>query len=219
MSNSSTYLDVISESQAGKATTANALFDATSPASFGGRRASACSGLTWGYYGGDFNKSDGSILDVPNGTLTLAANSTNRVYVTNSGGIATLPGSTAASDELYMLYSVATGPSTVTSYHDNRFCYSPPWHFSRASIDVASGDGTLSGPHRRCKYLTITGALSANRNVITPNEWQGVVYNNTTNAYTVTVKTSAGTGIVVGQGKRCMLLADGTNVVRITADV
>ena len=219
MSHSTTYLDVIGESQAGKATKANELLDAESPASFGGRRASACSGLTWGYYGGDFNKSDGSILDVPNGTLTLTANVTNRVYVTNSGGISTITGSTAASDELYMLYSVVTGSSTVTSYHDNRFCYTPPWHFSRASIDVASGDGTLSGPNRRCKYLTITGALSVNRNVITPNEWQGVVYNNTTNAYTVTVKTSAGTGIVVGQGKRCMLLADGTNVVRITADV
>ena len=219
MSHSTTYLDVIGESNAGKATKANELLDAESPASFGGRRASACSGLTWGYYGGDFNKSDGSILDVPNGTLTLTANVTNRVYVTNSGGISTITGSTAASDELYMLYSVVTGSSTVTSYHDNRFCYNPPWFFSRASIDVASGDGTLSGPHRRCKYLTITGALSANRNVITPNEWQGVVYNNTTNAYTVTVKTSAGTGIVVGQGKRCMLLADGTNVVRITADV
>lgn len=219
MANSTTNLDLIAQSQSSKEITANALFDVASPAMFGGRRASACSGLTWGYYGDDFNKSDGSILDVPNGTLTLTANVTNRVYVTNSGGISTITGSTAASDELYMLYSVVTGSSTVTSYHDNRFCYNPPWFFSRASIDVASGDGTLSGPQRRCKYLTITGALSANRNVITPNEWQGVVYNNTTNAYTVTVKTSAGTGIVVGQGKRAILLADGTNVVRITADV
>ncbi len=219
MSDSTTNLDLISQSQSSKEITANALFDASSPAMFGGRRAASCSGLTWGYYGGDINKSDGSILVVPNGTLTLAASSTNRVYVTNSGGIATITGSTAASDELYMLYSVVTGPSTVTSYHDNRFCYSPPWHFSMASIDVASGDGTLSGPSRRCKYLTITGALSVNRNVITPTEWQGTVFNNTTNAYTITVKTAAGTGIVVGQGKRCLLLADGTNVVRITADV
>jgi hypothetical protein len=46
-----------------------------------------------------------------------------------------------------------------------------------------------------------------------------MIFNNTTGAYTVTVKTSAGTGIVVGQGKRAILLADGTNVVRITADV
>lgn len=219
MSGSSTNLDLIVQSQASKEITANAMFDAASPAMFGGRRASTCTGLTWGYYGGDSNKSDGTIVTVANGTLTLAANSTNRVYVSNSGTVA-VTGSTPAADEQYMLYTVVTGASSVTSYSDNRACFTPPWFSSRASIDVASADGTLSGATRHCKYLTITGALTVNRNVITPTDvWQGYVFNNTSGAYTVTVKTSGGTGVVVGQGKRCILLADGTNVVRITADV
>ena len=220
MSGSTTNLDLISQSQSSKEITANAMFAAASPAMFGGRRASTCTGLTWGYYGGYSHKSDGSLLEVANGTLTLAANSTNRVYVSNSGTVATVTGSTAAADEQYMLYGVVTGPSSVVSYSDNRACFTPPWFSARASIDVASADATLAGATRCCKYLTITGALTVNRNVITPTDvWQGYVFNNTSGAYTVTVKTSGGTGVVVGQGKRCILLADGTNVVRITADV
>lgn len=219
MSGSTTNLDLISQSQSSKEMTANAMFDAASPAMFGGRRASTCTGLTWGYYGGDSNKSDGTIVTVANGTLTLAANSTNRVYVSNSGTVA-VTGSTPAADEQYVLYTVVTGASSVTSYSDIRTCFSPPWFSSRGSIDVAAADATLSGYSRRVKYLTITGALTVNRNVIVPTDvWQGYVFNNTSGAYTVTVKTSGGTGVVVGQGKRCILLADGTNVVRITADV
>jgi len=219
MSGSSTNLDLIVQSQASKEITANAMFDAASPAMFGGRRASTCTGLTWGYYGGDSNKSDGTIVTVANGTLTLAANSTNRVYVSNSGTVA-VTGSTPAADEQYVLYTVVTGASSVTSYSDIRTCFSPPWFSSRGSIDVAAADATLSGYSRRVKYLTITGALTVNRNVIVPTDvWQGYVFNNTSGAYTVTVKTSGGTGVAVGQGKRCILLADGTNVVRITADV
>jgi hypothetical protein len=219
MSGSTTNLDLISQSQSSKEITANAMFDAASPAMFGGRRASTCTGLTWGYYGGEAYNSNGNMMTVANGTLTLAANATNRVYVSNSGTVA-VTGSTPAADEQYVLYTVVTGASSVTSYSDIRTCFSPPWFSSRGSIDVAAADATLGGYSRRVKYLTITGALTVNRNVITPTDvWQGYVFNNTSGAYTVTVKTSGGTGVVVGQGKRCILLADGTNVVRITADV
>jgi hypothetical protein len=217
MADSTTPLDLLSESQAGKATSANALFDALSPALFGGRRASACSGLTWGYYGGALAKSDGSLVAVANGTLTLTASATNRVYLTLSGTIAVTT-SAAPADELVLLYTVVTGASTVTSYQDYRYCFDPPWTVVRASVDASSGDVTLSGASRRAGYLTVTGALTVNRNVVVPNDWQGMVYNNTTGAYTLTFKTASGSGVVVAQTKRATLLADGTNVVRITPD-
>lgn len=217
MSDSTTHLDLLSESQSGKATSANALFDALSPALFGGRRASACSGLTWGYYGGALAKSDGSLVAVANGTLSLTASATNRVYLTLSGTIAVTSGA-AAADELVLLYAVVTGAATVTSYQDHRYCFDPPWAVVRASADAASGDVTLSGSTRRAGYLTVTGNLPANRNVIVPNDWQGVVYNNTTGAFSLTFKTASGSGVAVAQTKRATLLADGTNVVRITPD-
>jgi len=88
-----------------------------------------------------------------------------------------------------------------------------------ASVAVTSADVTLKGHEHCARYLTITGALTGNRSVIVPTDWEGLVYCNNTGAYTTTVKTSGGSGIVVGQGKRAHLIADGTNVVRVTADV
>ena len=219
MADSTTNLDLISESQSGKATAANGLFDASSPAMFGARRAAACSGLTWGYYGGWLYKYDGSLVAVANGTLSLTASATNRIYLKLNGTIGVTTGTSAAADELILLYVVVTGTSTVTSYEDYRFAISQPWMVHRASVDVSSGDATVSGATRRAGFLTVIGALTTNRNVIVPDDWHGYVYNNTTNAYTVTVKTSGGSGVVVAQTMRAKLFADGTNVVRLTADV
>jgi hypothetical protein len=219
MADSTTILDLIAQSQSSKEITANALFDVASPAMFGGRRASACSGLTWGYYGGQIIAGTGVRVTVPNGTITLTASATNTIYLNRSGTIGVRVGPPQAADEMDVLYSVDTGSSTVTSYLDLRRTHIPRWASPQSSLDISSGDWTVSGTQQRVGYLTITGALTVNRNLIVPNYWDGMIFNNTTNAYTVTVKTSAGTGIVVGQGKRCILLADGTNVVRITADV
>ncbi len=218
MADSTTHLDLLDPAQAGHALSANQLFDALSPALFGGRREKGCSGLTWGYYGGALAKSDGSLVAVANGTLSLTASATNRVYLTLSGTIAVTTGGTAAADELVLLYAVVTGASSVTSYQDHRYCFDPTWAVARASADASSGDVTLSGATRRAGYLTVTGTLSANRNVIVPNDWEGMVYNATTGPYTLTFKTASGSGVAVAQTKRAMLLADGTNVVRITAD-
>ena len=87
------------------------------------------------------------------------------------------------------------------------------------SVAVTAADVTLNAGQAFCRQLTTTGVLTANRNVILPNHWEGIVYCNNTGAFTTTFKTSGGTGIVVAQTKRAMLLCDGTNTVRITADV
>jgi len=219
MADSTTNLDLIVQSQSSKEITANALFDVASPAMFGGRRASACSGLTWGYYGGQIISGSGIRVTVPNGTVTLTASTTNTIYLNRDGTIGVRTTSTQGAQEVEILYSVDTGSSTVTSYVDLRRAYIPHWASPQSSLDISGGDWIVSGIQHRAEYLTITGALSVNRNLIVPNYWDGMIFNNTTGAYTVTVKTSAGTGIVVGQGKRAILLADGTNVVRITSDV
>lgn len=51
-----------------------------------------------------------------------------------------------------------------------------------------------------------------------PNSWQAVVFCDNSGAFTTTFKTAAGTGVVVAQRKRAVLVADGTNVVRVTPD-
>lgn len=88
-----------------------------------------------------------------------------------------------------------------------------------ASVAVTAADVTLTDNQAAARHLTTTGVLTGNRNVIVPNNWEGIVYCNNTGAFTTTFKTSAGTGIVVAQTRRAILFADGTNVVRVTADV
>lgn len=117
MANSTSLLDLISTSQAQKEVTANALFDAASPAALFGRRASTSAALTWGYYGGPlFN--NGSIVDVANGTVALTASATNYVQASAAGVVSVnTSGFTAGA---IPLYTVVTGTSAVTSYTDRR---------------------------------------------------------------------------------------------------
>jgi len=121
------------------------------------------------------------------------------------------------------LYTVVTGASTVTSYTDQRAWVTPPFINSSGSTAVTTADVDLTAAANadkaRCAYLTTTGALTANRNVIVPNNWQGTVFCSNSGAFTTTFKTTPGTGVVVAQGKRAVLVADSTNVVRVTPDV
>ena len=212
----------IAQSQSSKEITANALFDAGSPATLFGRRASLCSGLNWFYYGGVMMV-DGVLTTISNNAaaLALTASATNYIEATRAGVVSkNTVGFTGGS---IPLYTVVTGASTVTSYTDHRAWVAPAYLASNGSVAVTAADVDLTAAANadksRCSYLTTTGVLTANRNVIVPNNWQGTVFCNNSGAFTTTFKTAAGSGVVVAQGKRAILLADGTNVVRITADV
>ncbi|WP_235443036.1 hypothetical protein [Caballeronia mineralivorans] len=82
------------------------------------------------------------------------------------------------------------------------------------NLSVAGGTNvSLSAVQAGNGTLNFTGALTANIAVILPNvpgKW--VVENNTTGAFTLTVKTAAGTGVAVTQGKINSLFGDGTNI-------
>jgi len=91
----------------------------------------------------------------------------------------------------------------------------------RLAKSVAGGvDVTLAATEAAARILTLSGVITANINLIVPStdgrEW--IVFNSTTGAFTVTVKTAAGTGIVVAQTKHAIVYCDGTNVLRVTAD-
>jgi hypothetical protein len=93
-------------------------------------------------------------------------------------------------------------------------------HNGILSKSVAGGvNVTLSDIEAGHGILVFTGALTANIAVIVPSEagnW--IVANRTTGAFTLTVKTAAGTGIAVAQGKSQELICDVTNVVQSTTD-
>jgi hypothetical protein len=65
----------------------------------------------------------------------------------------------------------------------------------------------------------LTGTLTALRDVIVPTvRRQWTIFANVTGGFGVRVKTAAGSGITVADGKRAILECDGTNVVRVTPD-
>ena len=216
MASSASNLSLLVQSQSGKEATANALWNAMSQAALFARYSS--SGLIWFYYGGTIIV-DGVVTQIANNTttgITLSASTTNYIEADRSGTVT--KNTTGFTPGRIPLYTAVTNATTITSYTDCRGQWQPLHIPSNASVAVTAADVTLTQADAACGYLITTGILTGNRNVIVPNKWQGTVFCNNTGPYTTTFKTSGGSGVVVAQTKRAILLADGTNVVRVTAD-
>jgi len=89
-----------------------------------------------------------------------------------------------------------------------------------ADIPLAGTNVTLTAAQERALYLNLSGTLSANVEVRT-NDRKGFwfVNNGTSGAYTVTVKPTSGSGVVVQQSTRAILYCDGTNIVNLSSAV
>lgn len=215
MANSTTNLDTITSSQAAKEAAANAVFDAASPATLYGRRASTCTGLTWGYYGGNVLV-NGVLTQIANGTLALTASNTNYIEANPTTG-AVSSNTTGFTAGRVPLYSVVGGASTITSYTDQRLAV--PDVTGLLAKAMSDANTTLTQAEARNQILQFTGTLTAGRNIVVPlvpREY--TVFNNTTGGFALTFIGASGTGIAVAAGKRAKVYADGTNVVRVTAD-
>jgi hypothetical protein len=213
MSDSTTLLDTISSGQLQKEVTANALMNSASPAMIFARRASTSNGLTWGYYGGRMLV-DGVLTAIINGTVSLTGSTTNYVEA-NAAGVVSV-NTTGFTAGRIPLYTVTASSSSVSSYVDERAWVNPRHITHKASLSITTTDVTLTAAQARCRHIILTGTLTGNRNLIVPNSGEWVVYNNTSGAFSVTVKTSAGTGETVAQGENRGLFADGTNVIAVT---
>jgi uncharacterized protein YaiE (UPF0345 family) len=216
MSDSTSKLTQLTPAQAGKEATVNEINNAFSPVAFGGRRQSS-SGLSWDYFGARILV-DGVSTDIANGSVMLSASTTNYVESTRAGVVSkNTTGFTAGS---IALYKVVAGASTVTSYEDHRpWLKLAPGKLARAIASDANI--TLTHAEALCDILEFTSgvSLTATRNVVLPlAAKQYTVFNNTTGAQSLQFIGASGTGITVANGKRAIIYADGTNIVRVTAD-
>lgn len=76
-------------------------------------------------------------------------------------------------------------------------------------------DGTTAVA--RNMFIELTGALTANRDLIVPaNKKLYFVYNNTSGGFSVTVKVSGQTGVAVPSGQKQILVSNGTDIVEAT---
>ena len=213
-------LDQLVEGQAEAATQVNENFDAIAPASLFGRQASTSNLLTWGYYGG-YMVVDGVLTSISDGTVSLTASNTNYIEATRAGVVsANTTGFTAGSIPLYS--AVADG-TTVTSYIDYRALpVSGNYVAGKLAKSMASdANVTLTAAEARNNILVMTSgvSLTATRNVVLPlSAQQWTVFNNTTGGQSLQFIGATGTGITVANAKRAIIYADGTNIVRVTAD-
>ena len=85
-------------------------------------------------------------------------------------------------------------------------------HDNTANYTLTSVNGTAD--EARKMFLNITGTLTADRNVVCPTASKlYFITNSTTGGFSVTLKTTAGTGILVPNGRSVVLYCDATNVV------
>lgn len=214
MSDSTSLFTQLTAGQASKEATVNELMNAVSPGAFGARKQSS-GGLSWDYYGGRILV-DGTSTAIANGTVALTASTTNYVEATRAGVVS--KNTTAFTPGSIALYKVVTGPATVTSYEDHR-----PWTRlapGRFTLAMADANKTLTHAQATCVSMELTGALTALRDVIVPlAPFQWTVFANTTGGFGIRVIGATGTGITIADGKRAIVESDGTNVVRVTADI
>ena len=85
---------------------------------------------------------------------------------------------------------------------------------------MANANQTLSAAEAQCDILEATGAISGSlKDMIVPlGPKQWTVFANVTGGFGLRVIGASGTGITIADGKRAIVYADGTNVVRVTAD-
>lgn len=89
------------------------------------------------------------------------------------------------------------------------------FNHSALTKDISGGiDVVLSKSESKNGYIKLTGTLTASVNVIVPDVEHKVNFDNqTTGSFTVTIKTLAGTGINIPQGKSLNTYCDGANVI------
>lgn len=181
MANSTTNLDTISAAQANKEVTANALFDAGSPATLYGRRASATSALTWGFYGGVLNIA-GTPTEVANGTVTLAASATNFVQASPATGAVSVNATGFLAGNI-RLYTIVTGASTVSSYTDHR-------------ASMTSGPARSAGTAQLTGGLQVLSLATPGTPTVTPQGTAGT----TAYGYRITASSAVGETLASTEG-------------------
>jgi hypothetical protein len=220
MADSSTNMEQVSFSQALAATVINALVDAMSQAAFGGRDRAATTGTTWGVIRGAFSAA--GVISTLADTTVSVPNGTNYVEADSAGAISA--NQTSFTAGRIPLYEVATTAGAIASWSDRRVLLRSPWISDRVALTFASdANKTLTAAEARGRPIAFTSggtSLTATRNVVVPLNLAPVsVINNSPGGQSIQVIGATGTGVTIATAKTAMVYGDGTNIVRLTADV
>ncbi len=140
------------------------------------------------------NGGTGILTLTPDGTDTIDGNATQQLQLTES---------------LVLVSNGTTGFSTYAYGRSNQFAY------TQLALSVTGGTVTLSATQAANTIQEYSGTLTSNLTIVVPSTVQLYTFtNNTTGAYTFTIKTAVvgGATVVITQGTSLVLICDGTNV-------
>lgn len=112
-------------------------------------------------------------------------------------------------------WGTTTNNNLGTAVEESIVGYGNPNFTSDASLTITLADSNASQVARNF-VLNVTSSLSLTStwNLVVPTiEKPYIVQNNTTGGQSIVVKTSAGTGVTIPNGKSAFVYTDGTNVV------
>ena len=218
MSDSETPFGTIAIGQGNQAIKANALFNASAPVAIYALKAATTTGLALGYHGGKISV-NGVVTVIGDGTLSLTASVTNYVEAHPLTG-AVSKNSSAYTPGYWRIGRAVTGTASITTWYDDRFLNfgKQTWLLTKAFPSDANY--TLTQPEAEADVISITaGVISTTRDFIVPIIFPKIwtIINNT--AQSVRIIGASGTGITIATAKTATVMANGTNVIRLTADV
>jgi len=139
------------------------------------------------------NNGSGILTLTPQGTDTINGNASQQLQLTES----------------LVIVSNGTGWNTFGYGRSNAFAY------TQLALNVTGGTLTLTSAQASNTIQGYSGILTSNQIVVVPSTVQlYTVTNNTTGAFSFTMKTAVvgGATVVVPQGNSLVLICDGTNV-------
>lgn len=217
MADSSTPFGSVVVGQGDQAAKANGLFDAVSPVAIYAKKYATTSGLTLGYHGGKI-AINGVVTTIADGTLVLTASLTNYVEVNPATGVIS-KNTTAYTPGYWRIGRAVTGTASITTWSDDRYLGFGQQTRLLTKAFPSDANYTLTQPEADVDVISISaGTITTTRDFIVPIGFPKVwiVKNNT--AQSVRIIGATGTGITIATTKAAMVMADGTNVIRLTAD-
>ena len=138
------------------------------------------------------NNGTGIVTITPQGSDTIDGNATQQLQLTES----------------LVVVCNGSGFNTFAYGRSNAFAY------TQLAITVTGGTYVLSSAQAANTIQTYSGALGSNQIIQVPSTVQlYAITNNTTNSYTLTVKTSGSGGtLAIAQNQTILAICDGTNV-------
>lgn len=225
MSDSTSWLRAVAQGMSPYAVL-NALLRAASPAMLLAIDEIGTSGLTLAMYGGIV--SIGGVRTLLANQTSLAVSASATTYVEwDQAGTGTTSGirlNTSGWTGLRRLYKVISSASAITSWEEqpDRARLVAALRQPIGTVNFGSdANKTLTADEADVEFLRLTSVtLTATRDAILPltmgRAWW--VLNDTTGGQSVRAIGATGTGITIGNAKAALVLADGTNIRRLSLD-